>query len=139
LTKNSLVSVSTRLDASLCDAEHGWLPKRCAFLKYYSMDKVQKRSCVIKFSHAQFSGFSACGNLAMLALVWLCRVWFTASYANLRGFHILKHHKKKKKNLILHLNKYSNVFDYCLIEILNLIRIFLRYVMLCLMCSNHLY
>jgi hypothetical protein len=85
------------LDASLSDAEQSWLPKCCASLKYYSMDKVKKRSHVTKFSHAQFSGFFAHGNLVMLALVCLCRVWFTASYANLSGSDVFKHYIYRKK------------------------------------------
>ena len=99
---------------------------------YKSKEEVVSLSLVM----LSFLGFFAHGNLAMLALVWLCRVWFNASYANLRGSHIFKHHIYRK-NLILHLNKYNNVFDSCLIDLFHLIKIFLRYV-LCLVCCNRL-
>jgi len=64
------MSVSTGLDAYLSDAERSWLPKRCAFLKYYSMDKIQKGSCIIKFSHALLYFFF------LHMAIWQSWLWF---------------------------------------------------------------
>jgi hypothetical protein len=48
---------STRLGASFALKQtHGWLPKRCASLKIYTMDKVPKKEIVsVYFSCAVFS------------------------------------------------------------------------------------
>jgi len=37
------------------------------------MDKVQKRSCAINFSHAQFSGFF------LHVAIWRCWPWFSSA------------------------------------------------------------
>jgi hypothetical protein len=53
-------------------------------------DVPKKKNVSVNFSHALFSVLCTHDDLAMQGLVWLCKMWFGASGANVRP-HIFKH------------------------------------------------